>query len=89
MATKRIKRAKTTKASIYQQQRKQLTNYAYEKVAQIQKSVAGPGAGAVTASRGGSYSISPRKSRLIPAIKSNTVGKRKSVGVKPLRKRKK
>ena len=89
MAISRIKKVKTTKSSIYQQQRKQLTNYAYEKVAQIQKAVAGPGAGAVTASRGGKYSISARNSKLKPAIKSERVSKRRPVGVKPLRTKKK
>ena len=89
MAISKIKKAKLTKSSIYQQQRKQLTNYAYERVAQIQKAIAGPGSGAVTASRGGKYSVSPRYSKLRPAIKSKSVSRRKPVGVKALRRRKK
>lgn len=89
MAIAKLKKAKMTKSSIYQQQRKQLTNYAYDKVAKIQIAVAGPGSGAVTASRGGKYSISPRNSKLVPAIKSKSVSKKRFVGIRPLRRRKK
>jgi hypothetical protein len=54
------RKQRLSKNGIIKSQRKELANYAYNKVAQIQKSVAGPGAGAVTKSNAGLYTLSSR-----------------------------